>query len=663
MMNPRRIPIGRRDRRDEAQPAARPPEPGRAVPEATPSDHVISTQPPPPQRAQRGPRRSLRVMAATADELLRRYARAACRHARALVQGKAAELDGILLDAQVPFVDGCDRLKLAAREREGLIILAALELDPGLRALAKDSGVETITTASLLHLLHIPDSDVDLFRRRFGSDGELVAAGFIEHTLDGRLTASTRLFGLFDGVIAFDPTLREVASFVLCPVTPGDDSDKSDKLTLAASGLLIGQPLLVTGPKGAGRTRFVAAAAQKAGFSGLLLVDAPLVKDAAFWPRLHHEATLLNAVLVLQFIDELGATQLRLERLAIGPRIQVAHPSRGERRTLWREELARRGLTLSDPPLARLAEAYQLGPSGIEATVELALAQAKLSGTLTLAMLEKAAKARSPDALGRFAKKIDARAGLEGLVVSPELREEIDELLVAARHRNGLAELLRVAEAGLVALFSGPPGCGKTHAASAIAHELGRPLYRIDVSTIVDRFLGETEKHLAQLFAEAACSNGVLLFDEADSLFSRRVAVKDAQDRYANMQVNTLLNLIDDYKGFVILTTNLSGSIDGAFSRRIPYKLHFPKPDVAERLALWRQLMPPGLPLSSEVDLDGLAREFELSGALIKNAIWRAASVTVPGGAVGDATLRHAIHRELASDGRVVASQRLQRET
>ena len=648
-----------------------------AADDGTPAVDPITIVLPQRRRPNRAPRRSLDVRSATSADALRAYSQALCRHVRARLQRQPTPVDTSQLDASVPLSDCCRRLKLGARAQEGLFVIAALELDPSLQALLDEQRVDSLTPAALIRLLDVPSDEVDPFRRCFGAEGELVAAGLIEHAADGSLSPSARLMGFLDGVIAFDPALREVASFVLIKEAHGIDD--SDGLRLTASGLLADQPVLVTGAIGSGRIRFTAEAARRAGFSGLLVVDATRVKDVGTWARLHKEATLLNAVLALQFVDELGATEadcarslspafvgpaalaliatrgdFRLERLAIGLRVQVASPSAAARRALWKQALFERGVSMSEEAITQLSYAHPLGPSAIAATIDIAVAQARFDGGVTLAHFEKAARAQSPDTLGRYARRIDTSIPLDGLVLPTELQVEMDELLLAARTRPRLHDSCGLEEAGLVALFSGPPGCGKTHAAKVVARELARPLYRIDVTSIVDRFVGETEKHLAQLFSEAAGSNAILLFDEADSLFARRVSVKDAQDRYANMQVNVLLSLIDDYRGFVILTTNLNGSLDDAFARRIPYKLAFTKPEMNERLALWQRLLPPRLPLAADVDLGSIARDFDLTGALIKNAIYRAAAAVVEGGAVSDAMLRHAIFREMASDGRLV---------
>jgi len=174
-------------------------------------------------------------------------------------------------------------------------------------------------------------------------------------------------------------------------------------------------------------------------------------------------------------------------------------------------------------------------------------------------------------------------------------------------------------------LLSGPPGTGKTMAASLIARELGMDLFRVDLSQIVSKYVGETEKNLGRVFDEATRTRAVLLFDEADALFAKRTSVKSSHDRYANLEVNYLLQRIEQYDGATILTTNFPGNIDEAFIRRIKFKIDFPFPEEEEREALWKVMLPPNAEIDPDIDFEKLGVNFELSGGSIKNAIIRAA--------------------------------------
>ena len=194
---------------------------------------------------------------------------------------------------------------------------------------------------------------------------------------------------------------------------------------------------------------------------------------------------------------------------------------------------------------------------------------------------------------------------------------------------------------GLKALFAGPSGTGKTMTAEVLARELGLDLYKIDLSTVVSKYIGETEKNLDRIFRAAQSSNAILFFDEADALFGKRSEVKDAHDRYANIEVAYLLQKIEEYDGFVILATNLILNIDEAFKRRMNYTVEFPFPDERHRELLWHAMFPPETPLGDDLDFPFLARQFALSGGNIKNAALSAAFLAAAEGSV--VRMRHLI--------------------
>jgi SpoVK/Ycf46/Vps4 family AAA+-type ATPase len=175
------------------------------------------------------------------------------------------------------------------------------------------------------------------------------------------------------------------------------------------------------------------------------------------------------------------------------------------------------------------------------------------------------------------------------------------------------------------ALFSGPSGTGKTMAAEVLAHDLQLDLYKVDLSGVVSKYIGETEKNLAKIFAEAETGNAILFFDEADALFGKRTEVSDAHDRYANIETSYLLQRIEDYQGVVILATNLRQNIDEAFTRRIRFVVQFPFPEADSRLRIWQTLFPPQAPVSADVDLGSLARALPVAGGSIKNIVLHAA--------------------------------------
>jgi SpoVK/Ycf46/Vps4 family AAA+-type ATPase len=207
---------------------------------------------------------------------------------------------------------------------------------------------------------------------------------------------------------------------------------------------------------------------------------------------------------------------------------------------------------------------------------------------------------------------------------------------------------------GLKALFAGASGTGKTMTAGVMARELGLDLYKIDLSAVVSKYIGETEKNLDRIFRAANCSNAILFFDEADALFGKRSETKDAHDRYANIEVAYLLQKVEDYEGVVILASNLSKNIDEAFSRRMHYVVEFPLPDESHRERLWRGMFPPEVPLAKDIDFPFLAQQFSLAGGDIRNVALDAAFLAAQDGKVITMKqLVRAMARQMMKQGRI----------
>jgi hypothetical protein len=224
--------------------------------------------------------------------------------------------------------------------------------------------------------------------------------------------------------------------------------------------------------------------------------------------------------------------------------------------------------------------------------------------------------------------------GLDAVVLAPTQRQALEEIIARVHHRQqvmdqwGFAARLNQRGVGTIALLSGPPGTGKTLSARAVASALGLRLYRVDLSQVVSKWVGETEKHLGALFDDAEASGVALLFDEADALFARRTEVKSSNDRYANLEVGFLLQRLEALTSVCFLTTNLLDSIDDAFLRRLSVHIAFKLPDEVERRALWARSLPREAPGEGEVDAAWLAQQFgEMSGGLIRNAALRAAFI------------------------------------
>jgi hypothetical protein len=260
--------------------------------------------------------------------------------------------------------------------------------------------------------------------------------------------------------------------------------------------------------------------------------------------------------------------------------------------------------------------------------------------------------------LGPLAAHTRARRGWTDIVLPPAQMTQLRHLAARYRHRDvvhGEWGVAAVPSAGLVAMFTGPSGTGKTLAAEVVAHDLGLDLYRVDLSAVVSKYVGETEQHLARLFDAAASAGLVLFFDEADALFGKRSEVTDAHDRYANIETSYLLQRLEVYDGLVVLATNLANNLDQAFLRRIHVAVEFPVPEEPERLAIWELALPPGVPRGADLDLGFLARQFRLTGGAIRNSGLTAAFLAVEAGTpVTMAAAIVAVRMELEKAGRLV---------
>jgi hypothetical protein len=243
------------------------------------------------------------------------------------------------------------------------------------------------------------------------------------------------------------------------------------------------------------------------------------------------------------------------------------------------------------------------------------------------------------------------------LVLHPGTLRQLEEVRTfvdpghTLMHDWGMAAKLRP---GLRCLFHGPPGTGKTLSASLLGKQTGREVYRIDLSLVISKYIGETEKNLARVFDRAQRRDWILFFDEAEALFGKRSETRDAHDRYANQEIAFLLQRVETFDGIAILATNLRANIDEAFARRFELVVYFPPPRSEERLRLWREGLSPRARLADDVDLERMAREHELTGGHIMNVIRQVslAAIAADGRAITAADLEQAIRRELAKEGR-----------
>jgi hypothetical protein len=305
------------------------------------------------------------------------------------------------------------------------------------------------------------------------------------------------------------------------------------------------------------------------------------------------------------------------------PFLSEAMPPIADRARLW--EAGVNGGIVAGLDAADATAQFRLSPEQIKRASRAARLQAAAAGRpLEIEDLRAGARAQNAAGLERLARRIVPAVGFEDLVLASDVLEQLRELTVRARQRERVLGEWQMAGAasrrrGLTALFAGASGTGKTMAAEVVAREMALDLYVVDLASVVDKYVGETEKNLDRIFVEAESVNGVLLFDEADALFGKRSEVADAHDRYANVEIAYLLQRMEMFEGIAILATNLRSNLDEAFARRLDTLIDFPEPEEADRLKLWDRCLGTAAPRADDIDLAFLARSFKLSGGNIRN--------------------------------------------
>ena len=590
---------------------------------------------------------------------------------------------------------------------------AAQGADLRLRRLAVSFGLEP-TDVEMLVVALAPDLDSrferlygylhdDVSRRRASVGlaielvgGELDAAGARHRLLGGPLVAGglvvvqeperpflTRSLRVPDRVamhlLGDDHADPELVAFV----APIHDCHSGDPIALA-SVLDAGATLVYLRERGSSSGRSLAAAAFARVGLGTVAVDlAPLEGGEtalALTLAALREARLRDAGLVVGPVErlaELDRAALRTLAEAGWPVVlsgakswdpgwsrsiplvvDLDPPGPNARAEMWRDALGRKLPKSLDAAAATAS--FRLGPEQVERAARAARLSAVLGGRpLDAGDLQAGARAQNAAGLERLARRIRPRVGWEDLIVPERTARHVREIAERAANRERVLEGWqmggrRAGDRGITALFSGESGTGKTMAAEVLAGALGLDLYTIDLATVVDKYIGETEKNLDRIFVEADDVNAVLFFDEADAIFGKRSEVKDAHDRYANVETAYLLQRLETFDGIAILATNLKANIDEAFARRLDAVVDFPMPDVDHRRRLWERCLRPGVPRAPELDLDFCARAFEFSGGNIKNIAFAASYLAAAAsGAVGMPELMRATAREYRKLGRL----------
>jgi hypothetical protein len=326
-----------------------------------------------------------------------------------------------------------------------------------------------------------------------------------------------------------------------------------------------------------------------------------------------------------------------------------------ERARRWTAALERADLPIDSVLVERLAESFALNGARIEAVVR---SVSLGCGTQSLSQaLEHEAGSRSNEALARLAPRVIRAHRWSDLILPDNAFQQLREIAqaIACRERvyRGWGLIERTGRsAGLMIFFSGASGTGKTMAASVVANEVGLELYRVDLASVVSKYIGETEKNLERIFSAARRSSAILLFDEADALLGKRSEINDAHDRYANIEVAYLLQKMEEHDGVVILSSNLAKNLDPAFARRMHYQIEFARPAAPLRERLWRGMFPPSAPLADDVDFAFLADRFETTGGEIQtialDAAFLAAAAHCP---IGMTQLLRAVTRRQTKQG------------
>jgi hypothetical protein len=605
----------------------------------------------------------------------------------------AATIDS---DLRTPLIELIRVFDLTARQWSALMFALLPEADPELvtayRHLAQDPGCRGLEGRLLAQLVYDTPQARALMARDLSAMSPLVRFRLLEVAPPGpqseslmlrRIRAAPRLAYLLDGTRpALDPELADLAE-----LRGGDPSGELPDETVAKAIAAMRSPevvLAVQGQRGIGKKLLLTIAASHWG-QQLLVIDTrrlaaqPPMAQPMLVRAIVRELALLDALPVFADLDDayegegdalpacfdqllavwygplaLTINRERMPRINQRPLVHLSLevPSLDARARMWREVVP----TLGVEAARGLSGRFAIPGGVIVAAAQAALAERlPEAGPPDASALDRAVAGQLHQRITRLGKKLDTPFDLDDLIVDDDTRTALLEIVGAAGSRRQIRDQFKLRGAqGISVLFSGHPGVGKTMSATVLARRLGLDIYEIDLSQVVSKWLGETEKNLSDVFDAAEPGHVVLLFNEADSLFGKRTSdVKSSNDRYANMETNYLLQRLERFGGVAILTTNLTSAIDQAFKRRFTYDVFFSFPSPDMRAQLWQRALP-AFGRDASIDFEDLAEKFELSGGFIKVACERAAYVAgAKGSMIDDSLLRATIERMYRERGKL----------
>lgn len=622
------------------------------------------------------------------------------REAERGVAAAAADVEAAEAEAgaPTPLAQLCVEFGLTQMERMLVLLIAAPQLWGSVHLLyriAQNDPLRTTVDEYLLQQLLGPQVNPHLVARALDRSSALARYGLVvadEHGL-ARPLRGLRVDALVldrlrggeldvdpEGAIALVPAGRPLAELTL-------DPSAREQLVRWATVDGPGTRLIVRGRRSSGRTTVAAGLAAGAG-RRLALLDLLRLPDVDSDParalaralaRCHLAGWVpLVTGLDVRFVSEREARErvgavldehpgplivrLAPEDMPVirpGYRLVDLPPlSESARLTMWQAELTRHELAGVGGVDAALAARWRLGPGAICRVVADA-ARSRPGPDELGPEVERAVSQHLLHGLSDVAERVTKLPALSDMVLPPDIVDSLTEFVARTKLARQVYEewgLGKVATTGqgLTALFQGAPGTGKTMVAGALARELDLDLYRVDLSRVMSKWIGETERNLASVFAAAEEGHAIILFDEADSLFTKRTEVKSSNDRHANVEVNYLLQRLDSFVGIAILTTNFGTAIDPAFKRRLSFRITFPIPDEELREELWRRHLPTSLPTADDLDLGELARRYDFAGGAVRNCALRAAFLAAAENQpLSQAHLLRAIRLEYRSVGKL----------